>query len=349
MYELDNPYYFYLLISLPLLGLGYLVLWLWKRNKQKEFGDSVLLKQLAPEQSKNKPPLKFVLWMIILAALSIALVNPMVGTRLETVKREGIDIVFAIDVSKSMLAADVRPNRLLKARQIVSRTLDELVSDRIGIIIYAGRAYPQLPITTDYSAARMFLSNISTDLIPSQGTAIAEAIELANDFYDDEDQKNRVLVLITDGEDHEAGYAEAAEEARARGIKIISVGIGSGRGAPIPDIRNGRNIGYKKDRSGEVVISKLSPGVLREIASITDGRYINGTDTRQVVEQIMESVEELEKKEFEAQLYADYEDQFQWFLGLALLLLILDSLILNRKTQWFKRLGLFGDRSNGER
>jgi Ca-activated chloride channel family protein len=348
MYELDNPYYFYLLVSMPLLALGYLILWIWKRRKQREFGDPALLKRLAPEQSRNKPPLKLVFWFLILASLSIALVNPMVGTRLETVKREGIDIVFAIDVSKSMLAADVRPNRLLKARQIISRTLDKLVSDRIGIIIYAGRAYPQLPITTDYSAARMFLNNISTDLIPSQGTAIAEAIELANDFYDDEDQKNRVLVLLTDGEDHESGYVAAAEEARAKGIKVITVGIGTRRGAPVPDIRNGRNIGYKKDRNGEVVISKLSPDVLREIASLTEGLYVNGTNTRQTVEEIMGSVDELEKKEFEAQLYADYEDQFQWFLAVALLLMVLDSLVLSRKTQWFKRLGLFNERTKME-
>lgn len=343
MYELDHPYYFYLLISLPLLGLGYLGLWIWKRRRQKEFGDQLLLKRLSPEQSKNKPLLKLVFWMLILTSLSLALVNPKVGTQLETVKREGIDIVFAIDVSKSMLTEDIRPNRLLKARQIISRMLDDLVSDRIGIIIYAGRAYPQLPITTDYSAARMFLNNISTDLIPSQGTAIADALQLANEYYDDEDQKNRVLVLLTDGEDHESGYAEAAKEARARGIKIIAVGIGTPRGAPVPDIQNGRNIGYKKDRSGEVVISKLSPEVLREIASLTDGLYINGSNTRQTVEQIMASVDEMEKKEFEAQLYADYEDQFQWFLGVALLLMVLDSLVLSRKTQWFKRLGLFND------
>lgn len=348
MYELENPYYLYLLASLPLLLVGYFLLWLWKRRKQKEFGDSALLKRLAPEQSSNKPPLKLALWLIILASLSIALVNPMVGTRLETVKREGIDIVFAIDVSKSMLAADIQPNRLLKARQIVSRTLDKLVSDRVGMIIYAGRAYPQLPITTDYAAARMFLGNISTDLIPSQGTAIAEAIELANDFYDDEDQKNRVLVLITDGEDHEEGYAAAAEKAREKGIRIISVGIGSTRGAPIPEIVNGRNIGYKKDRMGEVVISKLEPDVLKEIASLTNGLYVNGSNTRQTVDEIMSAVDEMEKKEFEAQLYADYEDQFQWFLGLALLLMVLDSLVLSRKTQWFKRLGLFNKSKKSE-
>ncbi len=346
MYEIENPYYFYLLLTLPVLGIAYFTLWIWKRRKRKEFGETRMLNRMAPEQSTSKPVLKLVFWMLILASLSVALVNPLVGTRLETVKREGIDIVFAIDVSKSMLATDIRPNRLLKARQIISRTLDELVSDRIGIIIYAGRAYPQLPITTDYSAARMFLNGISTDLVPSQGTAIAEAIELANKYFDDEDQKNRVLVLLTDGEDHEDGYVKAAEEAKARGIRIITVGIGTSRGAPVPDIRNGRNVGYKKDRNGEVVISSLSPDVLKNIALTTNGKYINGAITKNTVEEILSAVDELEKKEFEAQLYADYEDQFQWFLGLALIILILDSLVLSRKTQWFKRLGLFNDKLN---
>ena len=346
MYELENPYYFYLLLSLPLLALGYALLWVWKRKRRKLFADQKLLLRLAPEQSKNKPVLKLVFWLLILGTLSIALVNPMVGTRLETVKREGIDIVFAVDVSKSMLAADVPPNRLIKARQIISRTLDELVSDRVGIITYAGRAYPQLPITTDYAAARMFLHNVSTDLIPSQGTAIAEAIELANDYFDDEDQKNRVLILLTDGEDHEDGYEEAAEEAKLKGVRIITVGIGSTRGAPIPEIRNGRNIGYKKDRNGDVVVTSLDPQTLKQIASISNGSYINGRNTKTTVEGILSLIDELEKTEFEAQLYADYEDQFQWFLGVALLLLVLDGLVFTRKTQWFKRLGLFTNESN---
>lgn len=341
MYELDHPYYFYLLALIPVVVLLYLALILWKKKTRKAFGDSELLEQLAPERSTAKPFVKLLLAVLIIASLSVGLVNPKVGTRLETVKREGVDIVFALDVSKSMLAADVRPNRLEKSKQLVSRTLDKLVSDRVGMIIYAGSAYPQLPITTDYSAARLFLKTVDTDIIPSQGTAIADAIDMATGYYDDEEQKNRVLVIITDGEDHEEGISEAVEKAREMGIKIFTVGVGTDRGAPIPDMRNGYNVGYKKDRNGEVVVSKLNTDVLRQIAKETDGAYVNGTNTREVVDFLMESISEMEKKEFEATVFSDYEDQFQWFLGLALLLLILDVFVLERKTQWFKKLGLF--------
>lgn len=341
MYELDNPYYFYFLALIPVVIVLYLALALWKKRARKSFGDPELLEKLAPERSSIKAMVKFVLALLIIAALSVGLVNPKIGTSLETVKREGVDIVFAIDVSKSMLAEDVRPNRLEKAKQLVSRTLDNLVSDRVGMIIYAGSAYPQLPITTDYSAARLFLKSVDTDIIPSQGTAIADALEMASSYYDDEDQKNRVLVILTDGEDHEEGVLEAAEKAKEQGIKIFTIGIGTDRGAPIPDMRNGRNIGYKKDRNGEVVVSKLNTDVLKEIAKETNGAYLNGTNTREVVEFLMESISDMEKKEFEATVFADYESQFQWFLGLALLLLILDVFVLERKTQWFKKLGLF--------
>lgn len=341
MYELDNPYYFYLLALIPVIVLLYLGVLLWKKRARKAFGDAELLEQLASERSTAKPLIKLVLALLIIAALSVGLVNPKIGTSLETVKREGVDIVFALDVSKSMLAEDVRPNRLEKAKQLVSRTLDNLVSDRVGMIIYAGSAYPQLPITTDYSAARLFLKSVDTDIIPSQGTAIADAIDMATGYYDDEEQKNRVLVIITDGEDHEEGISEAVEKARDKGIKIFTVGVGTDRGAPIPDMRNGYNVGYKKDRNGEVVVSKLNTDVLRQISKETDGAYINGTNTREVVDFLMESISEMEKKEFEATVFSDYEDQFQWFLGLALVLLILDVFVLERKTQWFKKLGLF--------
>lgn len=343
MYELENPYYFYLLGLVPLILLFFIIIQLWKKRARKNFGDLALLEQLAPERSKIKPVLKLVLALLIITALAIGLVNPKIGSRLETIKREGVDMVFALDVSKSMLAEDVRPNRLAKSKQIISRTLDQLVSDRVGIIIYAGKAYPQLPITTDYGAARLFLKTVDTEIIPSQGTAIGEAIDLATRYFDDENQKNRVLVIISDGEDHEAGLVEAAQAAAEKGIKIYSVGIGTTKGSPIPDIRRGRNIGYKRDRQGEIVISRLDKKSLEEVARASEGEFIDGKNTREAVTHLIESIEKMEKKEFEAQVFADYEDQFQWFLGLALLLLVLDIFILERKTQWFKRLGLFDD------
>lgn len=342
MYELDNPYYLYLLFSLPLVAILYFIMVAWKNRTRKAFGDADLLKKLAPERSSNKLAIRFIFALLILATLSIGLVNPKIGTSLEKVKREGVDLVFAIDVSKSMLAEDIRPNRLEKAKQIISRTLDELVSDRVGIIIYAGRAYPQLPITTDYGAARLFLKSIDTDIIPSQGTAIGDAIDLATDYFDDEEQKNRMLVILSDGEDHEKGYDRAIEKAAKNGINIYTIGLGTSQGGPIPNISsNGIKRGYKTDRSGEIVVSKLNADLLKEIAKSSDGEYFNGKDIPKTLEFIQSSLNGMEKKEFETQVFSDYKDQFQWFLGLALFLMVVDIFILERKTQWFKKLNLF--------
>lgn len=342
MYELDNPYYLYLLFSLPMAALLYFIMIAWKNKTRKAFGDPELLKKLAPERSSNKLAIRFIFGLLILATLSLGLVNPKIGTSLEKVKREGVDLVFALDVSKSMLAEDIRPNRLVKAKQIISRTLDDLVSDRVGIIIYAGQAYPQLPITTDYGAARLFLKSIDTDIIPSQGTAIGDAIELATDYFDDEEQKNRMLIILSDGEDHEKGYEEAIEEAKKNGINIFTIGLGTSQGGPIPDINsNGIQRGYKKNRSGEIVVSKLNSLLLEEIAEKSNGEYFNGKDIPKTLEFIQASLNGMEKKEFETQVFSDYKDQFQWFLGLALFLMVVDIFILERKTQWFKKLNLF--------
>lgn len=343
MYELDHPYYFYLMAVIPVMVVIYILFEFWKRRARKRFGDTELLQKLAPERSKVKPVLKLILGLLIIASMSVGLVNPKIGSSLETVKREGIDVVFALDVSKSMLAEDARPDRLTKAKQIISRTLDRMVSDRVGIIIYAAQAYPQLPITNDYGAARLFLQTVDTEIIPSQGTAIADAINLASRYFDDETQKNRIVVILSDGEDHEEGYEEAAKMAAELGIKIYTVGIGTTKGAPIPDLRNGVNIGFKRDRNNEIVVSRLNSSTLKSIADAANGDYINGKITRDAVESIIETIEQMEKKEFESQVFADYEDQFQWFLGLALLLLVLDTFVLERKTQWFKRLKLFDD------
>jgi Ca-activated chloride channel family protein len=341
MYQFQNPQYFYLLLLLPLVVLLFLAYTTWRKKAQKAFADAKLLQKIVPERSLNKPILKLVLSLVVITLLSMALVNPQVGTSLETIKREGVDIVFAIDVSKSMLAEDIQPNRLERAKLTISRTLDNLVSDRVGIITYAGRAYPQLPITTDYGAARLFLKSVSTDLIPSQGTAMGEAIELATAYFDDEDQKNRLLIILSDGEDHEEGIEEAIALAKENNITIYCVGAGTARGGPIPVMRNGYRVGYKKDNQGNVVITQLNEELLAQIATATGGAYLNGKSTRTVVETLLDEILKMEKKEFETSLYADYEDQFQWLLGPALLLLILDALVLQRKTQWFKKLNLF--------
>ncbi|MCR9152978.1 MAG: VWA domain-containing protein [Croceimicrobium sp.] len=341
MYRLEEPLYFYLLLLIPILVLVYSLYLAWRRKTQKYFGDKQLLEQLSPERSSTKPIIKFVLYLTVVVLVSLALVNPQIGSRMEKVQREGLDLVFAVDVSKSMLCEDVKPNRLEIAKLIISRTVDELISDRIGIISYAGRAYPQLPITTDYGAAKLFLKNVNTKLIPSQGTAIGDAIDLATRFYDDEDQKNRLLVILSDGEDHEADLDRAISKALEQNIQIFTIGIGTERGGPIPIKQGGRIKAYKKDQNGEVVITKLNEELLEEIAADADGQYFLGNSTRKTVEYLLEEMSKMEKTKFEDSLFADYEDQFQWLLAPALLLLMLDIFILERKTQWFKNLNLF--------
>lgn len=342
MYQLEQPEYFYLLLLIPAFIAVYSLFLAWKRKAQKAFGDKALIEKLSPERSQNKPFLKFILALVVIALLSLALVNPKIGSKMEKVEREGIDLVFAVDVSKSMLCEDVQPNRLERAKLLISKTIDKLVGDRVGVITYAGRAYPQLPITTDYGAARLFLKNVNTDLIPSQGTAIGEAIDLASRFYNNQDQKNRLLVIISDGEDHEADLDAAIERALEQGIKVYTIGLGTERGGPIPiKNRQGQTSSYKKDGSGEVVITKLNAKLLQEIALQGDGDYTNGNATSGAVSTLLDEIASMEKQKFETMTFSDYQDQFQWLLAPALLLLLLDVFILDRKTQWFKKLNLF--------
>jgi Ca-activated chloride channel family protein len=277
--------------------------------------------------------------------LVLGLVNPKIGTKLETVKREGVDIVFAIDVSKSMLAEDIAPNRLEKAKRLVSEIINQLASDRIGIIAYAGQAFPQLPITTDYGAAKMFLQSMNTDMLSSQGTAINEAIELASTYFDDEEQTNRVLFIVSDGEDHSEGSTiDAVELAVEEGIRIFTIGVGKTKGSPIPIKRNGIVESLKKDSQGEVVITKLNEDILEEIADEGNGEYVNGSNTEDAVDFIKEQLNQMDKKEFEAKQFAEYKDQFQWFLGIGLLFLFLEVFLLDRKTQWLKKMNLFNEK-----
>lgn len=340
----DQPLYFYLLVALPIMVGLYIVYAIWKNKKQDRFARPENLKFLAPNRSSFKSPFKFILQLLGIACLILALVNPKIGTKLETVKREGVDIVFALDVSKSMLAEDIAPNRLEKAKRLVSEIINDLASDRVGIIAYAGQAYPQLPITTDYGAAKMFLTSMNTDMLSSQGTAIEAALELANTYYNDEDQTNRVLFILSDGEDHSGKVpVERIELARENNIRIFTIGIGKTKGSPIPIKSRGVTESYKKDSEGEVVLSKLNEEVLIELAQLGGGRYLPGIDTEEVVEQIQEELAQMDKKEFEAKEFAEYQDQFQWFLGAGFLFLFLDVLVLDRKTEWLRKLNLFND------
>lgn len=343
MFQLEDDIWFWLLF-VP-LGMLLLFLWtqLWKKRTKRKFSDLKLLKRLSPDQSLFKSVLKFITLSLGFICLIIALVNPKIGTSLQTVKREGVDIVFAIDVSKSMLAEDIAPSRLEKAKQLTTQIINNLVSDRVGIIAYAAKAVPQLPITTDYSAAKMFLQNMNTDMLSSQGTAIDEAIQLSRSYYNDEEQTNRVLVIISDGEDHNNLSLDVAEAAAKEGIKIFTIGVGTEKGGPIPIKRNGIVMSYKKDQNNATVITKLNKKTLSKIASEANGTYVDGKNTSDVVETIADILNKMDKKEFEAKEFAEFKDQFQWFLGLGLFFLILDVLFLERKTAWLKRLNLFNE------
>ena len=343
MYQLEENIWLWAFIIIPMMLIIYLWTYFWKKRIQKGFGSSIVLKRLSPDLSFFKSTLKFVVLCLAISFLIIGLVNPKIGTKLETIKREGVDIVFAIDVSKSMLAEDVAPNRLEKSKQLVTQIINNLASDRVGIIAYAGKAFPQLPITTDYASAKMFLQSMNTDMLSSQGTAINEAIELSRNYFDDEEQTNRVLIIISDGEDHNDLSVEVAEAASEEGIKIYTIGVGSEKGGPIPLKRNGVVMSYKKDQNNETVITKLNEETLRLIANEAKGGYINGSQTADVVEQIRAVLSAMDKKEFEAKEFAEYKDQFQWFLGIGLFFLILDVLLLERKTAWLKRLNLFNE------
>lgn len=348
MYQLDQKIYFYALVVVPIIILIFLALQVWKKRKQHKFADKSLLVKLSPDKSSFKSILKLVMFLLAITCLIIALVNPKIGTKLETVKREGVDIVFAIDVSKSMLAEDIAPDRLEKAKRLVSQIIDNLVSDRVGIIAYAGQAVPQLPITTDYAAAKMFLQSINTDMLSSQGTAIHEAIHLAKTYYDDQDQTNRVLFIVSDGEDHAQGAVSAVEEAVQDGIKVYTIGVGTAKGGVIPIKKNGVVTSYKKDQNGNTVITKLDENTLKAIAETGEGKYIDGTNTKHVVDTVKDSLANMQKKEFESKQFADFKDQFQWFLGAAILFLLLDIFLLEKKTTWIAKLNLFNEKEEKE-
>jgi Ca-activated chloride channel family protein len=344
MYELEEKVYLYLLGIIPLLAVLFLYVQYWKRKKQREFGDVELVKRLTPQRSFFKPTLKFVLLILALIGLIFGLVNPKIGTKMETIKREGIDIVFAMDVSKSMLAEDVAPNRLEKSKQLVSQIINQLGSDRIGIVAYAGSAFPVLPITTDYGVSKMFLQSMNTSMVSSQGTSLDEAIRLSSTYFDKGNKTSKLLILISDGEDHSEGANEAASEANKNGMKIITIGVGTEKGGPIPLKQNGVVQSFKRDNNNEVVVTKLNQESLKEIAKATKGGYVNGNSTKEVLAYVKKALDNIQKTEFEATQMADFESQFQWFLGIAFALLFLDIFLLDRRTNWIAKLNLFNEK-----
>jgi Ca-activated chloride channel family protein len=341
MYQLEEKIYFYLLALIPVIWLLFTWFMLWRKRAQDSFANKTLLDKLSPEKSTFKPILKTIMLSLALLFLIIGLVNPKMGTKLASVKREGVDIVFAVDVSKSMLAEDVAPNRMEKSKQLMSKVIDELGGDRVGIIAYAASAVPVLPITNDFAAAKMFLKGVNTDLLSSQGTAISQALEMAKGYYDDEEQANKILIILSDGEDHSEDVLTAAKAAAKEGIKVFTIGIGTEKGERIPIKQNGRIYGYKQDNQGNTVITKRNDKVLKEIAKVTNAKYIDGNKTQYVVDFLKEVLGKMDKSSFETKQYADYKDQFQWFLGLGLLFLLIDIFLLEKKTNWIEKLNLF--------
>ena len=343
MYKIEEPIYFYLLAIIPAMIVVFLLVLWWKKRVQRKFSNPALLEKLAPNSSTFKSTLKLIMLLLGVAFLVVSLVNPKMGSKLKTVKREGVDVVFALDVSRSMLAEDIAPNRLEKAKQIISKIIDKLGSDRVGIIIYAGNSYPLLPITTDHAAANMFLQNANPDMVSSQGTAINEALELAKTYYNNDEQTNRYLIIISDGEDHQEETKQVAQNLANDGVKIYTVGVGSEKGSPIPMRLNGSMIGYKKDNQGETVITQRKPEVLEGIADAADGKYIDGNVTENPVKEISEIIANAQKSEFETKQFSDYKDQFQWFIAIGILFLILDIFLFDKKTKWLRKVDLFNE------
>ena len=343
MYQLEEATYLYILILLPIILLVFIYNKYWQKRTIKKYFDDATFNFLSPELSSTKSYIKTSLTLLIISILVFGLVNPKIGTELKTVKREGVDIVFAIDVSKSMLAEDIAPNRIFKAKRLVSEIFNKLGSDRVGIIAYASTAIPVLPITNDFSSAKMFLESLNTDMLSSQGTSIVEAIELSKGYFDDENQTNRVLCILSDGEDHEYDENQFISTLSDSGIIILSVGLGSTKGAPIPIKENNIVKSYKKDDKGEVVITKLNDELLKKIATQSSGKYIKGDNTSLVVDEIINELKEMDKKEFESKQFVSFKDQFQWFLGAGLLLFLVNSLIFDKKTKWIEKLNLFNE------
>lgn len=332
-------------ILLLLIFVFVILFWLykiWLKRAKNRFGDENVVRKLIPEVSSSKPVIKFILVLITTVFFIIAIINPQIGSKLENIKREGIDLYLVLDVSNSMLAEDIKPNRLERSKLAISTLVDKLEGDRVGIIIFAGNAYKQLPLTTDYSAAKLFLSAVNTEIVPTQGTAIGEAIEMATVSFGDTDH-NKAIIVITDGENHEDDAIEAANAANDLGINVFTIGMGLPEGAPIPLYNTyGSQTGYKKDKSNTTVITKLNEDMLRQIAAAGGGAYARANNASSGLKRIFDDINDIDKKEIETRQFTDYEDRFQIFLGITLFFLIFELLVADRKTRWLSKFDFFG-------
>ena len=342
MFRFAHSVFFFAFLLIPVMTAVFVLFMIRRKKAMDRYGENSLLKILAPEFSTAKPIIKFVLYSLALAAMVTALADLQSGSRIEKVKRKGIDLMICLDVSNSMLAQDIRPNRLERAKQAISKLTDKLEGDRIGLIVFAGRAYTQLPITTDYAAAKLFVSIVNTGMVPTQGTDIGDAIKLAVSGFG-ETKHNKAIVLITDGEDHEGQVLEQAEAASKAGIILYTIGMGLPEGAPIPVSEGDIQTGYKKDRDGNTIISRLDENILKQIASVGKGMYVRASNSDAGLNTEFEDLEKIEKSDIESKQFSDFESRFQYFAGLALLILILDLFIFERRTRWIKNIKLFRD------
>ncbi len=333
--------YLYALLLLPLLAAVYWYLARARGKAMERFGHQPTLAQIAGGASRTKRFMKFVILVLAVALTVVGLANPQVGTRMEEVKLEGVDIFIVLDVSLSMKAEDIKPSRLEKAKLEIRNLIERLAGDRIGLIVFAGEAYTQFPLTTDYSAANLFLDAVDVDVVPQPGTSIGGAIQKAMESFDFKEQTTKVVVIITDGEDTEGNSYEAADDAAKKGILIYTVGLGTTGGAPIPMYNaSGQQVDFKRDRAGNVVVTKLDEAALERIAMAGSGKYFRGTSSQDELEEIYKNINALQKKEFGVKQFTDFEDRFQYFLLPAGLLLLVELLITENKSRLLARWNL---------
>ena len=338
MFRFGEPLYLYLLIILPFLAAFYLYTNYRRRKKLREYGDPELLAQLMPEVSKYRPDVKFWLVFSALAMVIFMLARPQFGSKMETVKRQGVEAVVALDISNSMLAQDVTPSRLDKSKKLISRLVETFNNDKVAMIVFAGEAFTQLPITSDYISAKMFLETINPSLISTQGTDIRGAIDLGMKSFTPNEGVGRAIVLITDGENHEGGAVEAAKEAAKKGVRVFVLGVGSPDGSPIP--AEGRNE-FRRDKDGNVIVTRLNEQMCQEIAQAGNGMYVRVDNTNNAEKALNAEINKLAKADVETQVFTEFDEQFNVFAWLALILLAVDLMILNRKNPLFKNVKLF--------
>ena len=342
MFRFANIEMLWWLITTPVFVIAYIIYTKHKRRQLMEFGDHELVAQLMPDASKGRPIWKFSLLLFAWVLLIVAGSRPQYGQQEKTIKRQGIEVMVALDISNSMLAEDVTPNRLDRAKQILSKMIDNMVDDKVGLVVFAGEAFTQLPITCDYVSAKMFLNTITPNLISTQGTAIGAALQTAvTSFGATESEAGRAIILITDGENHEDDAIAVAKQAQELGIQVFVVGIGKPEGSPIP--KPGSN-DYFKDRSGQVVVSRLNEEMCQQIAAAGKGIYVRCDNTNTAMRALQQELDRMATAELESTVYADYNEQYQSFVLIALLLIVIEFFILSRKNHRLTRMDLFGEK-----